>query len=116
MTNTSTAAQILAAGEAMFGDHWIVPLARQLNINERTLRRLRTAVEAGQLYPVAPGVPSALARVLRQRAALLEQMAAQVEAAPPAGRSRPPPAAPGEAPAAAHGKPPGSPGSRPERP
>lgn len=79
----SPAAQVLAAGEALYGDHWVAPLSSALGIHGRTLRRLRSAVEAGQLYPVAPGVETALARLLRQRAEVLEAMAAQIEAPAP---------------------------------
>lgn len=46
---------IAAAGRALFGAQWQVPLAQALGINERTMRRIAQAEREGDDYPLASG-------------------------------------------------------------
>lgn len=55
------------AGRALFGDEWQVPLARRLNINERTVRRIAQAARNGEPYRMTPGWKADLVAALRER-------------------------------------------------
>lgn len=75
---------VAQAARVLWGEHWSSgDLSRELGLNERTARRLRSAVHAGQPYPVAPGLLSDLARLLRERAAAATALARRLAAASP---------------------------------
>lgn len=63
---------IAAAGAAIYGDEWQNPLARDLGINERTMRRIAAAAKAGEPYPVAPGALADLQDLLARAKRELE--------------------------------------------
>lgn len=60
---------IAAAGRALFGAQWQVPLAQSLGINERTMRRIAQAEREGDEYPVAPGALRDLQALITARQA-----------------------------------------------
>jgi hypothetical protein len=75
-----TAAQLVArAGRALHGDNWPPALARDLNMNERTLRRIKAADLAGQDYPIAPGALADLFRITNARAYDFVSLAGDLE-------------------------------------
>lgn len=77
-------AQLIArAGLALYGEEWAAPLARALELNERTVRRIKAAAGAGAAYPVAPGALADLARLLRRREAELQSLAGELEGMAP---------------------------------
>lgn len=61
-------------GRALFGDQWQTPLARELEVADRTLRRWI----AGDREPPA-GLPGDLARICRAHAEKLQRLAARLE-------------------------------------
>lgn len=67
---------IAAAGRALFGAQWQVPLAQALGINERTMRRIAQAEREGDDYRVSPGVLRDLQAQLATRQTELENVAA----------------------------------------
>lgn len=66
---------VAEAGAALFGEDWAAPLARLLDLNERTVRRLKAAAIAGQPYPIAPGVLAELKAALLAQAQGLQHLA-----------------------------------------
>lgn len=66
---------VAEAGAALYGPEWTGQLARALDLNERTVRRIKAASEAGEAYPVAPGVLIDLKRLLLARGAALRALA-----------------------------------------
>lgn len=73
VTASLTPAVLAAAGAALYGDRWQNPLARDLGVADRTMRRW----VAGQ-YPVPDGVRGNLMRLLRERGEDISAVLAQV--------------------------------------
>lgn len=65
---------ICTIGEALYGPHWVRPLAEHLQVSERTMRYW----QAGERDPPA-GVWVDLAKACRERVAILEAMAGKLE-------------------------------------
>lgn len=63
-------------GRALFGDQWQVPLARELDVADRTVRRWA----AGDVAPPA-GVWPDLAKICRAHALKLARLAERIDAA-----------------------------------
>lgn len=61
-------------GRALFGDQWQVPLARELEVADRTVRRWA----AGDVTPPA-GVRLDLARICREHAVKLARLADRLD-------------------------------------
>lgn len=56
-----TAAAILArVGALLYGDQWVGPMSRALDINPRTLQRIKAAALSGEDCDMAEGVLSAV--------------------------------------------------------
>ena len=51
-------AHVMNAGKELFGEHWVTPLAAQLNVNERTMRRIAAAARDRTGYPAARALQS----------------------------------------------------------
>lgn len=66
---TTNAALVARFGLAVFGPEWGAALARLTGTNERTVRRIKAAAEAGRDYPAARGVLVALHAALARLAA-----------------------------------------------
>ncbi len=62
------AAHVMNAGKELYGEHWVTPLAAQLNVNERTIRRIAAAARDHVGYPAARGLIEPLQQILTQRA------------------------------------------------
>lgn len=77
-TNEARAALVCTAGLTLYGPEWCALLARDIQVNERTLRRIRAAYLAGQDYPIADGLLQDLADFLRGRADSLQAVAATI--------------------------------------
>lgn len=74
-----TNAQLVArAGRALYGADWQSPLARALELQLRTVQRIAAAAEAGQPYPVAPGVLTELSDKLRDHSAACAALASEI--------------------------------------
>ena len=81
-----TPADLAAAGEALFGDRWKAPLARALDVQERTLERW--ADGSNRMWPdTAARIRGQLVGLLRERGAaclaLAERMGAAAESSAP---------------------------------
>lgn len=63
---------IITIGEALYGPHWVRPLADALGVSERTMRYW----QAGERHP-PPGVWTELAKLCRERAELLTNLSNQ---------------------------------------
>lgn len=75
------------AGHALYGDQWQVPLARRLNINERTVRRIAQAARNGEPYRMTPGWRGELVTALQERTAqAIEQAREAAEVAEMLGK------------------------------
>lgn len=71
-----TPAELLAAaGHLLHGEHWIIPLARDLDISAKQIRRW---VSGHTPFPVTHGVLRDVARIMRSRGALMIAMAARM--------------------------------------
>jgi len=66
-----------AAGQALFGPHWISELARTLDVAERTVRRWH----AGQ-FPIPPGIWPELETLCAERAVALDAVRARLRSRP----------------------------------
>jgi predicted transcriptional regulator len=66
---------LATAGEALHGPEWANKLARDLGLNERTIRRLKAASLKGERHPVAPGVLDQAAALLRAKGRALTELA-----------------------------------------
>lgn len=65
---------IVPIGEALYGPHWVRPLADALGVSERTMRYW----QAGERSP-PPGVWTELAKLCRERMAILDGLAAKLD-------------------------------------
>lgn len=63
-------------GEALYGQQWQAPLARDLPVSERHMRRLLAGTT-----PISPGIAGDLARLCRDRLAELADVAATLDTA-----------------------------------
>lgn len=77
-THEARAALVCTAGLTLYGEEWCAHLARDLRVNERTLRRIRAAYLAGEDYRIADGLLADLAAFLRGRADTLQAVAASI--------------------------------------
>ena len=75
MTNPNAARLLDTFGVRLFGAEWAAPMARLTGLNERTLRRVRAAAQAGADYPAARGALAALHEALGPILADLEPYA-----------------------------------------
>lgn len=66
---------LVACGQALYGERWHAPLARDLGVSDRTMRRWA----AGQ-FPVPEGVGADLLKLCEARAVKLGQLAKKLEA------------------------------------
>ena len=66
---------LIAVGQALYGERWQSPLARDLGVSDRTMRRWA----AGQ-FPVPAGVAADLLKLCEARAGRLGQLAKKLEA------------------------------------
>lgn len=48
----------------LFGEDWIQPMARLIDLSPRTLQRIRAAAKAQEEFPAARGASAALAEAL----------------------------------------------------
>lgn len=69
-------ALLLACGRALYGDRWQSPLARDLGVADRTMRRW----VAGS-YPVPEGIAADLLRLVQERQGELRELAGRLKAA-----------------------------------
>jgi hypothetical protein len=75
---TMTPELLSECGAALYGGRWQSELARDLNVNDRTVRRWL----AGR-NPMPPGVALELLRLLRERAADIDNLIHRMRAAAP---------------------------------
>lgn len=68
------AAHVMTAGKELYGEPWIAPLAAELNVNERTIRRIAAAARDHTGYPAARNLIEPLQRTLTQRAIQLKSL------------------------------------------
>ena len=68
-----TPALLTQAGEALYGASWRAPLARDLGIDERTIRRWVAGT-----YPVPNGVTANLERIIADHAAELSRIVGEI--------------------------------------
>jgi hypothetical protein len=95
VTAETPASTLLAmAGAALHGPDWAAPLARDLGLNDRTIRRIKAAALAGKTYPIAPGALDQAAGALRLKGRQLVELAEQISAAARAIEDRPRPGPP----------------------
>jgi hypothetical protein len=66
---------LATAGEALHGPEWGTKLARDLGLNDRTIRRVKAAALDGRPYPVAPGALDQAAALLRAKGRQLTELA-----------------------------------------
>lgn len=66
---------LVETGQALYGERWQSPLARDLGVSDRTMRRWATGA-----YPVPPGVLTDLLPLVRGRCAELERVARKLAA------------------------------------
>ncbi len=69
-------ALLLACGRALYGERWQSPLARDLGVADRTMRRW----VAGS-YPVPEGIAADLLKLVQERRGELRELAGQLKAA-----------------------------------
>jgi len=67
---------LIAVGQALYGERWQSPLARDLGVSDRTMRRWVAGT-----YPVPKGVRDDLLRLCAERGALLDEVARRLKAA-----------------------------------
>lgn len=67
---------LIAVGQALYGERWQSPLARDLAVADRTMRRWVAGT-----YPVPEGVRDDLLRLCAERGALLEAVARRLKTA-----------------------------------
>jgi hypothetical protein len=70
---------VARAGQKLYGEEWASPLARDLNLNERTMRRIKAAAAGGDPYPVASGVIVDLGLLADRRSRELADLAAEAQ-------------------------------------
>ena len=67
---------LVACGRALYGDRWQSPLARDLGVADRTMRRW----VAGS-YPVPEGIAAALLKLVQERRGELRELAGRLKVA-----------------------------------
>ena len=67
---------LVACGRALYGDRWQSPLARDLGVADRTMRRW----VAGS-HPVPEGIAADLLKLVQERRGELRELAGQLKAA-----------------------------------
>lgn len=60
---------LIACGRALYGERWQSPLARDLGVSDRTMRRWATGA-----YPVPPGVLTDLLPLVKERCVELDTL------------------------------------------
>lgn len=75
MTNPDTIAPgvLIRAGQALFGDNWQTPIARELGVSDRSVRYWTKGVHA-----IPPGVVADLVKILRARGRKMDALAAEL--------------------------------------
>lgn len=74
----SRAALVAAAGEAIHGDRWVAPLARDLDINTRTMERIAQAAYKGGDYRVSDSLLEALHKLVDDRGSALRDVSREL--------------------------------------
>lgn len=59
---------VAEAGRLLYGEEWQSPLARDLDLNLRTVQRIAAAAAKGEPYRIAPGVLAELVERLAKHA------------------------------------------------
>lgn len=67
---------LIETGQALYGQQWQTALARDLGVNDRTMRRW----VAGQ-FPVPVGVRAELVTLLKERGVMLDALAERLSSA-----------------------------------
>ena len=76
--SVKTLAQLVEqGGRIVYGPRWRSRLARALDLNPRTVRKIAKAAECGEHYPVSPGVLTELAVLARDSARVLDSCDAE---------------------------------------
>jgi len=75
---------VINAGIALFGPNWIAPLASELNVNERTVRRIAAAGREGIGYPAALNLIDPIDYLLKLEINVLSKTAKLMNDARPA--------------------------------
>jgi hypothetical protein len=76
MTAALTPADLRRIGEALYGERWQTPLAGDLDVSDRTIRRWLDGSRA-----IPESLPGELARLIAARTARLQQLAAELRRA-----------------------------------
>ena len=74
----SRAALVAAAGDALYGDRWVAALARDLDVNTRTMERIAAAAFKGGDYRVSDSLLEALHRLVDERGTALRDVSRQL--------------------------------------
>ncbi len=86
MTDTPTKADLVAtAGTALYGDRWVAPLARDLDVNTRTMERIAQAAYKDATYRVSDGLIEDLHRLVDERGTALRDVSRALHKARMAG-------------------------------
>jgi hypothetical protein len=70
----SRAALVAAAGAALYGERWVAALARDLDINTRTMERMAAAAASGADYRIPDSLLEALHRLVDDRGTALRDV------------------------------------------
>lgn len=64
---------LIACGQALYGERWQSPLARDVGVSDRTMRRWVAGTQ-----PVPPGLTADLLRLTQERAGALDALSARL--------------------------------------
>lgn len=67
---------LIACGQALYGERWQSPLARDVGVSDRTMRRWVAGTQ-----PVPPGLTADLLRLTQERAGALDALSARLRTA-----------------------------------
>lgn len=74
----SRAALVAAAGVALYGDRWVAPLARDLDVNTRNMERIAQAAYKGGDYRVSDSLLEALHKLVDARGTALRDVSREL--------------------------------------
>ena len=74
----SRADLVAAAGAALYGDRWVAPLARDLDVNTRTMERIAQAAYKGGDYRVSDSLLADLHALVDRRGTALRDVSRQL--------------------------------------